>query len=90
MQSSSFLQTDLARIQHFDPKKQTPDHWIHQLLDTYNCIQTFLVTAKCRVGRLILFEECLRNNIVPFIIDENTKLYYYRGLREWERDRGYL
>lgn len=43
-----------------------------------------------RVGRLILFKECLRNNIVPFIIDEDTKLYYYRGLREWERERGYL
>ena len=43
-----------------------------------------------RVGRLVLFKECLRNNIVPFIIDADTKLYYYRGLKEWERERGYL
>ena len=43
-----------------------------------------------RVGRLLLFKECLRNNIVPFIIDEDLKLYYYRGLEEWERERGYL
>ena len=43
-----------------------------------------------RVGRLILFKECLRNNIIPFIIDEDTKLYYYRGLKEWKRERGYL
>ncbi|MBR5114487.1 MAG: Fic family protein [Oscillospiraceae bacterium] len=43
-----------------------------------------------RVGRLILFKECLRNNIVPFIIDEDLKLYYYRGLKEWEHERGYL
>ena len=43
-----------------------------------------------RVGRLVLFKECLRNNIVPFIIDEDTKMYYYRGLKEWERERGYL
>lgn len=43
-----------------------------------------------RVGRLVLFKECLRNNIVPFIIDEDTKLYYYRGLKEWEWERGYL
>lgn len=43
-----------------------------------------------RVGRLVLFKECLRNNIVPFIIDEDTKLYYNRGLKEWERERGYL
>lgn len=43
-----------------------------------------------RVGRLILFKECLQNDIVPFIIDEELKLYYYRGLQEWEREPGYL
>ena len=43
-----------------------------------------------RVGRLILFKECLRNNVVPFIIDEEHKMFYYRGLREWNTERGYL
>ena len=43
-----------------------------------------------RVGRLIMFKECLRYNIVPFIIDDNLKLYYYRGLKEWNKERGYL
>ena len=43
-----------------------------------------------RVGRLILFKECLKNNIVPFIIDESLKLFYYRGLREWKNQKGYL
>ncbi len=43
-----------------------------------------------RVGRLILFKECLRCNIVPFIIEDDLKLFYYRGLKEWERERGYL
>jgi Fic family protein len=43
-----------------------------------------------RVGRLILFKECLRNNIVPFIIDEELKMFYYRGLHEWKQERGYL
>jgi Fic family protein len=43
-----------------------------------------------RVGRLILFKECLANNIVPFIIDENLKLFYYRGLREWDNVKEYL
>ena len=43
-----------------------------------------------RVGRLILFKECLRNNIVPFIIDEELKTFYYRGLSEWTRERGFL
>ena len=43
-----------------------------------------------RVGRLILFKECLANNIVPFIIDEDLKLFYYRGLQEWSHIREYL
>lgn len=43
-----------------------------------------------RVGRLILLKECLRNNIVPFIIDEKLKVFYYRGLREWNTEQGYL
>ena len=43
-----------------------------------------------RVGRLILFKECLKHNLVPFIIEDNLKLFYYRGLKEWNREKGYL
>lgn len=43
-----------------------------------------------RVGRLIMFKECLKYNIVPFIIEEDLKLYYYRGLKEWDNLQGYL
>lgn len=43
-----------------------------------------------RVGRLLLFKECLRNRIVPFIITDDLKMYYYRGLSEWKNERGYL
>lgn len=43
-----------------------------------------------RVGRLILFKECLRNGIVPFIIEDDMKMYYYRGLHEWRNEKGYL
>ena len=43
-----------------------------------------------RVGRLLLFKECLRWGVVPFIIDDSLKLFYYRGLREWTREPGYL
>ena len=43
-----------------------------------------------RVGRLIMFKECLKYKIVPFIIEEDLKLFYYRGLREWNREKGYL
>lgn len=43
-----------------------------------------------RVGRLIMFKECLKYNIVPFIIEDNLKMFYYRGLKEWNNERGYL
>ena len=43
-----------------------------------------------RVGRLIMFKECLKYNIVPFIIEDRSKMLYYRGLSEWDRIRGYL
>ena len=43
-----------------------------------------------RVGRLIMFKECLANNIVPFIITDELKLFYYRGLSEWGQINGYL
>ena len=43
-----------------------------------------------RVGRLIIFKECLKYNIVPFIIEDNLKLFYYRGLKEWNNEKGYL
>lgn len=43
-----------------------------------------------RIGRLIMFKECLKNNIVPFIIDDDLKFFYYRGLKEWISTPGYL
>lgn len=43
-----------------------------------------------RVGRLIMFRECLRNGIVPFIITDELKMYYYNGLRNWPGIKGYL
>ncbi len=42
------------------------------------------------VGRLIMFKECLKYNIVPFIIEDNLKMFYYRGLKEWNNEKGYL
>jgi Fic family protein len=43
-----------------------------------------------RVGRLIMFKECLANNIIPFVIGEEHRWYYYRGLKEWKTEKGYL
>lgn len=43
-----------------------------------------------RVGRLIMFKECLASGIVPFVITDDLKYYYYRGLHEWPAIPGYL
>ena len=43
-----------------------------------------------RVGRLIILKECLKHNIVPFIIEDEIKMFYYRGLKEWDNEKGYL
>lgn len=43
-----------------------------------------------RVGRLLMFKECLKHNIVPFIIEEDLKMFYYKGLREWDNEKGFL
>lgn len=43
-----------------------------------------------RVGRLVALKECLRYNIVPFLIEDSKKAFYYRGLSEWDNEKGYL
>ena len=43
-----------------------------------------------RVGRLSALKECLRFNIVPFLIEDSKKTFYYRGLSEWETEKGWL
>ena len=59
---------------------------LHQRLEAIHPFQD----GNGRVGRLIMFKECLANGHVPFIITEELKMYYYRGLREWNDIRGYL
>ena len=43
-----------------------------------------------RIGRLVMFKECLRNGIVPFIIEDEIKMFYYRGLNQWHSQKGFL
>lgn len=55
----------------------------------FECIHPFQ-DGNGRVGRLLLFKECLRCGFVPFVIEEDIKLFYYRGLRMWRSEPGFL
>ena len=71
---------------------QTRQHRLEDILDfhvRFEQIHPFQ-DGNGRVGRLIMFKECLANGIVPFIITDELKLFYYRGLHEWGHINGFL
>ena len=71
---------------------QKNEHTLEEIIDFHYRFETIhpFQDGNGRVGRLIMFKECLKNNIVPFIIDEDLKMFYYRGLSEWNDEKGYL
>jgi Fic family protein len=92
--------TETTLPQNVETEMDKLNRWYHSLPETaledvveyhyrFEKIHPFQ-DGNGRVGRLIMFRECLRNGIIPFIIDDSHKQFYYRGLREFASTRGYL
>lgn len=78
-----------ALLKEYNGKKRKSIEDIIDLHQRFEVIHPFQ-DGNGRVGRLVMFKECLANGIVPFIITDELKMFYYRGLQEWSRVRGYL
>lgn len=76
-------------LEEYNAIKQKTFDDIIELHQRFEAIHPFQ-DGNGRVGRLIMFKECLANGLVPFIITDELKMFYYRGLREWNNIRGYL
>ena len=76
-------------FKEYNGKKRKSLEDIIDLHQRFEAIHPFQ-DGNGRIGRLVMFKECLANGYVPFIITEELKMFYYRGLREWNNVRGYL
>ena len=76
-------------LKEYNSKKEKTFEDIIDFHQRFEAIHPFQ-DGNGRVGRLIIFKECLANGHVPFIITDELKMFYYRGLREWTHVRGYL
>ncbi|WP_298550908.1 Fic family protein [uncultured Parabacteroides sp.] len=78
-----------ALLKEYNNKKNPTFEDILDFHQRFEAIHPFQ-DGNGRVGRLIMFRECLRNNYVPFIITDELKMFYYNGLRHWPHIKGYL
>lgn len=78
-----------ALLSEYESKTAVTINDIIRFHYAFECIHPFQ-DGNGRVGRLIALKECLRFGLIPFIIEDAKKMYYYRGLSEWEGEKGYL
>ena len=78
-----------ALLSEYNAKKKKTFEDIVDLHQRFEAIHPFQ-DGNGRVGRLVMFKECLTNGEVPFIITDDLKMFYYRGLKQWNSIRGYL
>ena len=78
-----------ALLREYNSKKKITFEDIIDFHQRFEAIHPFQ-DGNGRVGRLIMFRECLRNGFVPFIISDELKIFYYNGLRNWPEIKGYL
>lgn len=78
-----------ALLKEYNAKKPKSFEDIIDLHQRFEAIHPFQ-DGNGRVGRLIMFKECMANGQVPFIITDELKMFYYRGLQEWDHIKGYL
>ncbi len=76
-------------LQKYNTKKDVKIEDIIQFHFEFERIHPFQ-DGNGRVGRMIMFKECLKHSITPFIIQNDIKQYYYKGLSEFEKEKGYL
>ena len=78
-----------AMLEAYNAKKDVTVEDVIALHADFEYIHPFQ-DGNGRVGRLVCLKECLRHGIIPFIIEDAKKAYYYRGLSEWKNERGWL
>ena len=78
-----------ALLKEYNAKSDKTFEDILDLHHRFECIHPFQ-DGNGRVGRLLMFKECLANGHVPFIITDDLKMFYYRGLQHWPHIKGYL